>query len=151
MVEGRRKDWRELESMEDAARRLLQELDERTQRKATERKTLAGGVRLGPAEIRDPDVSPSGKAADSESAGWGSLDRCPPVTQPREEGCDHVAGSDVCSNGLVAGGVSGLLRARIDFPMRPPAQPYAGPNGEGFTVEAPVEERAWNARTGKSD
>lgn len=56
MAEGAdRKDrnWREAESMEDAARRLLAELDERAKRK-----DLAGRVMLEPAQIADqPTVS----------------------------------------------------------------------------------------------
>ena len=42
---------------------------------------------------------------------------------------------------------SGPVETRFDFPMRPPAQPCAGSDGERFTVEA----EARNARTDKSD
>lgn len=47
MDNGRRKDWREFETTEDAARRLLRVLDERTKKK------LSGGFGV-PEQIQDP-------------------------------------------------------------------------------------------------
>lgn len=115
----------------DAAR-LLAVLEQRSKK----RKTLAGGV-LGPAEIAESSEALE-KAADSENGGvFGAFNRCPPVAAAGEDG-----------SGLVGWRGSGPVETRIDFAMRPPAQPCAGSNGEGFTVEA-VGERARNVRTAK--
>ncbi|RWO22841.1 hypothetical protein [Mesorhizobium sp.] len=123
----RRKDWRETESLEDAARRLIGVMDER----ANAKKTLAGGV-LGPAEIRDPAPTVLEKVADSEND-WGlsSFDRCPPVAAAGEDG-----------SGLGAGGVgcAGPVEPD-DVTMRPPAT-SADSNRYDFTTGPEGQSRA---------
>jgi hypothetical protein len=95
MSSTQRKDWREEETLEEAARRLIGVMDERAKRR------LAGGQN-GPAEIHRSSASPLEKAADSESVGLGSLDRCPPVNAARGgQGSDHIATTQrQGSNGL---------------------------------------------------
>ncbi|PBB75183.1 hypothetical protein CK227_10345 [Mesorhizobium sp. WSM4308] len=69
--------WREEESMEAAASRLLRVLDERAKKRA------AGAQ--SPARILDRPLSPD-EGADGESdLGSGSLDRRPQLTDSREE------------------------------------------------------------------
>ncbi|TGR83313.1 hypothetical protein EN866_34250 [Mesorhizobium sp. M2D.F.Ca.ET.223.01.1.1] len=65
----RRKDWREEESIEDAARRLLAELDERVRRKASER--LEGSEK-----IADRPWSQDERGGSESDGVTGSLDRC---------------------------------------------------------------------------
>jgi hypothetical protein len=73
--------WRDYETFEDAARRLIGVMDER----AKKRKTLAGGD-LGPAEIADQVMSPPDKRADGERLrGSVSLDRRPQLTSDQGE------------------------------------------------------------------
>lgn len=103
-------------------------------------KQLAGGL-SGPAKIqKSKNVCPCvflENAADSESVGLGSLDRCPPVNAAEgRNSSDHTTLARESAGGLVAGGVSGPVETREEFAMRPPAQPSAGSYGEGFTVEA---------------
>jgi len=126
MVEWTKQDFR------DAAR-LLAVLEQRS-----EQKRLAGGLE-GPAEILDQPRSLADKGADGEKSALGLLD-------PRRQQSTVAGGA---CDGLVAGGASGLLRARCDVAMRPPAQPCAGPNSDGFTIAA--EGIAGNARTAKGD
>jgi len=95
MDNGRQKGWRELESTEDAARRLLAVLDERSKRE-----TLAGSVRLGPAEIADqPAVSPAeaekggGQNSGANSVGSAALKSSGRQSTHAEgrNGSDHTA------------------------------------------------------------
>lgn len=143
----KRKDFREFETMEEAARRLIGVMDERKKRR------LAGGLE-GPAEIRNqPAVSPAkaenGGQSPSACVGSAALKSSGRQSTPPRggNGDDHVANhGQGGSNGLVAGGVDGLLRARIDVAMRPPAQPCAGSNSDGFTIDA-GGTKAQNVRT----
>jgi len=131
--------WRETESYEDAARRLIGVMDERAKKKAAERLE-------GSAKIQDRPLSP-GENADGASDGVsGSLKRRPQQFTNREAAGDPVAGEGEPGNGWVSGGVS----AFCDFPVRPPAQPCADPNGEGFTIEA-KGPKARNVRDGIPD
>ncbi|TJU85593.1 MAG: hypothetical protein E5Y10_24550 [Mesorhizobium sp.] len=103
-----------------------------------EKRKAAGSLVGEPENFNDPAPTVLEKAADSENGGvLGAFDRCPPVAASREE----------IGSGLDGWRGSGPVETRIDFAMRPPAQPCAGSNGEGFTVEA-VGERARNVRTG---
>jgi hypothetical protein len=92
MVGGHRgKDWRENESYEEAARRLLAELDERSKK----RKTLAGGEAGAGTNHISKDVCPCVSLEKSGLAdrnnGLHAIDASPQFTQPREDGCDPVA------------------------------------------------------------
>ncbi|WP_210237894.1 hypothetical protein, partial [Mesorhizobium sp. M2D.F.Ca.ET.223.01.1.1] len=61
-------DWRELESYEDAARRLLAELDERVRRKASERPE-------GSEKFADRPWSQDERGGSESEGVTGSLDR----------------------------------------------------------------------------
>lgn len=121
----------------DAAR-LLAVLEQRSKQKR-----LAGGLVGEPAEIRDPAPTVLEKRPEASKRVGVIAQASGQYATGGVDGSDHIA--DEAGNGWVAGGVSGLLRARIDFAMRPPAQPCAGSNGEGFTVEA----EARNVHTAK--
>lgn len=78
MSNRHQRNWREEETLEAAARRLLAEWDERiAKKKAAERLEASEQIADQPARsLADAD-----KSADSENDGvMGSFDRCPPVT-----------------------------------------------------------------------
>jgi hypothetical protein len=84
----RKPTWRDLESMEEAAARLLAGLDARA-----EKRRKAAGRLEGPAEITDRPLSPDEKADGASNEGLGMLKRRPQFTAGREElaGGDPVA------------------------------------------------------------
>jgi len=83
----RQKGWRDEETMEDAAKRLLAELEQRV-----EKRRLAGG-HVRPAEIADRPLSPDENAEDGSHRGSGRLDRPPHTVVAREE-ADNGMGAD---------------------------------------------------------
>ena len=125
--------------MEDAASRLLRVLDERAKKRAAERLEAS-------TKIQDRPLPPDENADGASDGVQGSLKRRPQQFTNREAAGDPVAGEGGSGNGLVSGGVS----AFCDFPVRPPAQPCADPNGEGFTIEA-KGPKARNVRDGIPD
>jgi hypothetical protein len=140
MSNHRAKGWREEETLEAAARRLWRDWDERLAKKKAEEALQSSSKIQGSCvslqEGERPEASALGFAQTSgrQHAAEGG------------QGSDHTADRGI-SDGLVTGGVSGLLRARCGVAIRPPAQPCAGSNGDGFTVEA--EGNARNVRDGK--
>src|ERR1051325_5578282 len=135
MVGGRkRKDWRELESIGDAARRLLAKMDERKQHTATKAsERLTQGSDKSQAF---PALSLAWENADGASArGSGALKRRPQSTPVREDTGDHAAERGGNSSGL--GGWRGC--AFCGFPISAPPPPRgrsdgAGGQGRGFAV-----------------
>jgi len=132
MSNRRAEDWRELESMEDAARRLLQELDERVRRRAAERLEASAKI-----QDQQPQLSP-GRAehADGASDGVsGSLKRRPQQFTNREAAGDPVAGEGGSGNGLEFDGRADL--STLDFV-------HVNPEGTARPSldEPPVKDRA---------
>src|SRR5690349_11196803 len=98
MSGGQRKDWREYETMEDAARRLIGVMDERAKRKA------AGSLGVEPAEILNRPLSPDENGPSESDRGSGSLDRSGQLTPVREDTGDHAAARGGNGSGLEWGG-----------------------------------------------
>jgi len=142
----RRKDWRESESIEDAAARLLAVLEQRAKKRR-----LAGGHER-PAEIQQSrtyvPAYPGENGGQSPSAhkGYEALKSSGrQSTQPWEEGCDHTAGSWENGSGLVADGVMCVGSTEPDEVTMRPSAPGADSNRHDFTTG--VEVRA--VRRGK--
>ncbi len=92
MASERRPDWRETESFEDAARRLMAIMDERARKKAAERLE-------GSAQIADRPKGDGGAGSESGRGGH-SLNRCRP-TDSRARTADGLGkGADVRLLGL---------------------------------------------------
>jgi hypothetical protein len=92
MSNSRRRNFREDETLEAAARRLLQEWDERIARKKAAERLEAS------AQIADQSCPSADKRADGESdQGVSTLNRRPQLTATREDG--------EVGSGWVAGGV----------------------------------------------
>lgn len=135
MSNEQRRGWRELETYEEAAVRLLRVLNERT-----EKRKVAGHLKA-PAEIQGSCESLQEKRPEPSNmvgniaAGSGQF-------------TDAEGGAD--SSGL--DGWRGLspVETRCDAFMRPPAQPCAGSNESGFTVDA-GGPRARNVRTDSTE
>lgn len=87
MSSSNERDWRETESMEDAARRLIGVMDERAKRK-----TLSGGD-LGPEQIQDPrEHVPASREKAGANQSDGPLDGSRPIAATGGEcsGSDHA-------------------------------------------------------------
>ena len=129
------RNWREDETLEAAARRLWRDWDERIARKKA-----AEGLDNSSAEIGSPTAVPACRENDgqnpSDLQGFCALKDSGRHTAARawedSSGCGSWRGLCVC-------GVA----------MRPPAQPSAGSNSDGFTVEA--EGIAQNVRSDEGD
>ena len=132
MSNRRAEDWRELESMEDAARRLLQELDERVRRKAAER--LQGSDRI---RDQQPQLSPASaeNAEERSLRGLGRLDAPPQQFTNREAAGDPVAGEGESGNGLEFDG-------RADLPTLDFVHVNPGSTARPALDEPPVKDRA---------
>jgi len=123
MSNGRTKGWRELESFEEAAARLIGVMDER------KRKRLAGSLNA-PAEIMDQQRSPAENAAGEKLEGSGSFDRQPQRPAAREDACSGLGSGQVYSNRPNAG-PSGGVNSVVTTPCpRTDANEVSG----GFTV-----------------
>jgi|SRR6185369_5404319 len=126
--------WRETESMEDAARRLIGVLDER----AKKRKHLAGGC-MGPAEIADRPLSPDENADGASARGSGALKRRPQSTPVREDTGDHAAERGGNSSGLEFDGRAEF--STLGFVQSFSFQGTARPTPDDFLEEGRSRER----------
>jgi hypothetical protein len=122
------KDWRETESLEDAAARLLAVLEQRVQK----RKTLAGGGLGTSQDCSSRTYVPaypgeSGTEASANADHDALKPRCQ-STQPREDGYDPVAHHcDEGSNGLGMGGRKADLQCvRFSYGSKRAACPISG-------------------------
>ncbi|WP_210236321.1 MULTISPECIES: hypothetical protein, partial [unclassified Mesorhizobium] len=102
----RQKGWREEETMEDAARRLLQELDERVRRKASER--LEGSEK-----IADRPWSQDENGREASDRGSGTL-KLPGQLTPTVGG----NGGDPAFEGVAERGLETGERAAISTVLR---------------------------------
>jgi hypothetical protein len=134
MGNERQKGWREYETYEDAARRLLAELDERSKK----RKTLAAGEAGGGTNCSSKGVCPCASLEKSGLAnrtnGPHAIDASPQFSQPREDGCDPVASKGFSGNGLDADGVVCVGSGEPDEVTMRPSAPSADSNRHVFTT-----------------